>query len=262
MSAYPAASFIRFYQNHRLLKIDVRPTWRTVKGGSRTYVARLMQAFAGQARVSRPVTRVVRDDAGATIYAGDEGVRFDHVVLATHSDQALALPEQPTPDERRLLGAIGYRHNRAVLHRDPALMPKRAAAWAAWNHIGRSDRGGEGGVTYWMNRLQDLPGAPLFVSLNPVVEPDPATVIRDQVYQHPLFDAPAIAAQRQLWSLQGVRNTWFCGAYFGSGFHEDGLQAGLAVAEQLGGVRRPWQVEDESGRIHPSSPTAPLEAAA
>ena len=181
---------------------------------------------------------------------------YDAVVLAIHSDQALALLEAPTADERRLIGAVPYQKNRAVLHRDASLMPKRRKAWAAWNHLGHSDRCGEGGVTYWMNDLQTLPGPNLFVSLNPACEPDPATVLGEWDYEHPVFNRAAVAAQRELWSLQGARNVWFCGAWFGSGFHEDGLQSGLAVAEQLGGVRRPWTVENESGRIHVTAPAA------
>jgi predicted NAD/FAD-binding protein len=138
-----------------------------------------------------------------------------------------------------------------VLHRDPGQMPRRRSAWASWNHVGR--RGEDGGVTYWMNRLQPLPGdEAFFLSLNP--EQTPGGVLHDQVYEHPLFDSPAMLAQRRLWSLQGRRRTWFCGAYFGSGFHEDGLQAGLAVAEQLGGLRRPWLTPDPSGRIFLDAP--------
>ena len=141
-------------------------------------------------------------------------------------------------------------------------MPKRRKAWAAWTHKGYSDRAGEGGVTYWMNELQSLPGPPLFVSLNPAKDPDPALVLGEWDYEHPVFDNAAVRAQSELWSLQGEGGVWFAGAWFGSGFHEDGLQAGLAVAEQLGGVRRPWSVANESGRIVlGEAPTAMSEAA-
>lgn len=250
MADYPAASFVRFYMNHNLLKVDMKPTWRTVDGGSREYVSRLAAAFQGRTVTEAGVVGVVRGHAESALRFADGRLeRFDAVVIATHSDQALKLLEAPTAEERRLLGAITYRPNRVVLHRDVALMPKRRKAWAAWTHMGYSDRAGEGGVTYWMNELQSLPGPPLFVSLNPAREPDPTLVIAEYDYEHPVFDTRAVAAQSELWSLQGVRNTWFAGAWFGSGFHEDGLQAGLAVAEQLGGVRRPWEVENESGRI-------------
>ncbi|WP_122466672.1 NAD(P)/FAD-dependent oxidoreductase [Brevundimonas lutea] len=255
MADYPAAAFVRFYMNHNLLKIDSRPTWRTVDGGSREYVRRLLEDYRGRVVTEAGVTGVVRGaDQAALRFADGRIKRFDGVVLACHSDQALRLLEAPTAEERRLLGAIRYQPNRAVLHRDLKAMPRRRKAWAAWTHMGASARAGEGGVTYWMNQLQSLPGPPLFVSLNPLNEPDPATVIGQWDYEHPVFDRAAVMAQRELWSLQGQKHTWFCGAWFGSGFHEDGLQAGLAVAEQLGGVRRPWSVANESGRIHVTPP--------
>jgi predicted NAD/FAD-binding protein len=190
--------------------------------------------------------------SGATVQIRDQtgGVAdFDHAVIATHADEALALLSDPTPDERRLLGMFRYSSNLAVLHSDASLMPKRRAVWSSWNHIGdcRPDEACPA-VTYWMNSLQNIPHhTPLFVTLNPPRAPR-AEHYR-ATYQHPLFDAAAVAAQRHLWSLQGKSNTWFCGAYFGAGFHEDGLQSGLAVAEALGGRRRPWRVANESGRI-------------
>ncbi|WGM30472.1 FAD-dependent oxidoreductase [Brevundimonas sp. NIBR11] len=264
MTGYPAASFVRFYMNHNLLTYDLEPTWRTVDGGSREYVTRLHADFAGRTVLAAAIHGVARDPLGAAIRFDDGRIeRFDAVVLATHSDQALRLLEQPTSDEERLLGAIRYRPNRAVLHRDVALMPKRRKAWAAWTHQGYSDRAGEGGVTYWMNELQSLSGPPLFVSLNPAREPDPSLILGEWDYEHPVFDVAAVRAQSELWSLQGEGGVWFAGAWFGSGFHEDGLQAGLAVAEHLGGVRRPWSVENESGRIVVGPvATAPLSEAA
>ncbi len=264
MTAYPAASFVRFYMNHNLLTYDLKPTWRTVDGGSREYIRRLHADFTGRTVTQAGIAAVSRDAAGAAIRFDDGRVdRFDAVVLATHSDQALRLLDPPTAEESRLLQAIRYRPNRAVLHRDSSLMPKRRKAWAAWTHQGRSDRAGEGGVTYWMNELQSLPGPPLFVSLNPAREPDPSLVLGEWDYEHPVFDTAAVRAQSQLWSLQGEGGVWFAGAWFGAGFHEDGLQAGLAVAEQLGGVRRPWSVENESGRIVLGpAPGAPLSEAA
>lgn len=250
MRDYPAAAFVRFYMNHNLLSYDVRPTWRTITGGSRRYVSRLAEALGRPPVLNARIASVTRVMGGVAIRMADGTVEtFDDVVLATHSDQALRLLAKPTEDESRLVGAIAYRRNRAVLHRDASLMPRRRKAWAAWTHMGRSDRAGEGGVTYWMNELQSLPGPPLFVSLNSAREPDPSLVLGEWDYEHPVFDAAAAVAQRQLWSLQGQGGIWFAGAWFGAGFHEDGLQAGLAVAEQLGGVRRPWTVANESGRI-------------
>jgi predicted NAD/FAD-binding protein len=263
MSAYPAASFVRFYMNHNLLTYDLKPTWRTVDGGSREYVRRLHADFAGRTVLNAGVVGVARDPSGATLRFEDGRTeRFDAVLLATHSDQALRLLDQPTPDERHLLGAIAYRANRAILHRDVSAMPKRRKAWAAWTHKGYSDRAGEGGVTYWMNELQSLSGPPLFVSLNPAKDPDPALVIGAWDYEHPVFDLAAVAAQSELWSLQGQGGVWFAGAWFGSGFHEDGLQAGLAAAEQMGDVRRPWTVANESGRIVLGSVQTPVAEAA
>lgn len=248
--AYPAAAFIRFCENHGLLQLVNRPLWRTVEGGSRAYVSRLAAAYVDKVRVGASVTNVKRTGAGVLVRdATGRAQRFDHVVIATHADQGLALLDDPTPQERALLSAFAYCRNRAVLHADPALMPVRRPTWSAWNYIGRGDDVGSC-VTYWMNRLQDLPArTPLFVTLNPIYEPDPARVVRTEIYTHPLFDAAALRAQERLWSLQGEGATWWCGAYFGSGFHEDGLQAGLAVAEALGGVRRPWNVAGESERI-------------
>ena len=252
---YPAEAFIRFCENHGLLKVFGRPVWRTVEGGSRAYVERLTARYAGRVRKGAPVVRVVRTPSGVIVHdAEGRAARHDQAVLAAHADQALGMLAAPTPEERRVLGAFRYTRNHAVLHTDPRLMPRRRATWSSWNYLGR--RSGEGGerdlcVTYWMNRLQRLDDErQLFVTLNPVRTPAPGSIIRSEVYEHPLFDAPAIAAQKHLWSLQGEGGVWFCGAYFGSGFHEDGLQAGLAVAEALGGVRRPWRVENESGRIH------------
>ena len=260
---YPAAAFVRFFDNHGLLSLTGRPQWRTVEGGSRAYVQRLTAAYADRVRLGRAVTGVRRATGGVLVRdSAGQIERYDHAVLATHADQTLRLLEDPSADERRILGAFRYTANRAVLHTDTRAMPRRRAAWCSWNYVGTS--AGEGGITYWMNALQSLPGAPLMVSLNPLSEPEPEHVLWTKTYEHPLFDRAAIAAQRELWSLQGRSRTWFCGAYFGAGFHEDGLQSGLAAAEALGGLRRPWRVENESGRIHVgSTPTlASLEPAA
>ena len=262
---YPAEALIRFFDNHGLLKIVSRPQWRSVKGGSRSYVERLRAGLRGRVRSGCQVAEVRRTPAGAIVRdaAGFEA-RYDRVVIAAHADQALRMLAEPTASERELLGAFSYSRNTAVLHTDPSLMPRRRAAWSAWNHIGR--RGEPDGfcVTYWMNELQALTRCQdYFVTLNPRRAPAAETVLGEYVYDHPLFDAAAIAAQRRLWSLQGEGGVWFCGAHFGAGFHEDAVQSGLAVAEQLGGVRRPWEVERESARIHLSAPaSAMLEVAA
>jgi uncharacterized protein len=248
---YPLQSFVRFCENHQLLQLSERPAWRTVVGGSREYVKKLVAAIGPDVRLETAVSQVRRVDDGVIVRTASGHVeRFDRLVVATHADQALRLLEDPTREEERLLGAFAYSRNHAVLHSDAGLMPQRRATWSSWNYAGR--RGDERAVcvTYWMNRLQHITSdAPLFVTLNPSREPHPSKLLRTEVVEHPVFDEAALAAQRELWTLQGRQNTWYCGAYFGSGFHEDGLQAGLAVAEAIGGVRRPWRVAGESDRI-------------
>lgn len=248
MRAHSAQAFVRFFHNHGLLRLRGRPQWRTVTGGARTYVGRLTEGL--DLRLDAGVTAVRRSAHGVAVTTGDGQIHgFDQVVVATHADQALALLADPDIEERHMLGAFRYQDNEAVLHTDPALMPRHRGVWSSWNYIA----GGHDAlcVTYWMNRLQGLPvDRDLFVTLNPHVAPDPARVLRRFSYAHPVFDGEALAAQRRLWRIQGRRRTWFCGAYFGAGFHEDGLQAGLWVAERLGGVRRPWTVAEPDGRIH------------
>jgi predicted NAD/FAD-binding protein len=253
---YPAASLIRFFLNHGMMSIVGRGLWRTVAGGSRAYVEKLSAAFRGEVHKGVRVAGVRRDANGAEVrLANGTRERFDQVVIATHGDTALALLDDPTPEEERLLGCFKYSRNMIALHTDATLMPKRRRAWCSWNHIGTRAAPGEGAVSYWMNRLQSLKNAPdIFVTLNPNKEIAADKLVRTEVYDHPLFDGQAVAAQQELWDLQGVRRTWFCGSYFGHGFHEDALQSGLAVAEQLGGVRRPWTVQGESGRIHLREP--------
>jgi len=260
--AYPAQSFIGFFKSHGLLSLRDRPQWRTVDGGSREYVTRLTAGYAGRIRFGG--VRAIRRSAAGVLVEDHAGhsERFDHVVIAAHADEALALLEDADTLEQDLLGKWRYARNTAVLHSDPALMPRRRSVWASWNFI--ENQGGQGSglcVTYWMNRLQNLVHAPpLFVTLNPVCPPAAHLVHYSTEYTHPQFDAGALVSQKRLWSLQGNRNTWFCGSYFGHGFHEDALQAGLAVAEHLGGVRRPWPAPAENNRIH--MPAGAFEAAA
>ncbi|MFC3070989.1 NAD(P)/FAD-dependent oxidoreductase [Phenylobacterium soli] len=252
LADFPAQAFIRFCHNHGLLRLSGRPVWRTVQGGSRAYVEALARALTAEVRLDCPVTAVGRGPGGVIVHDGQGGERrFDQVVIGTHADQALAMLAQPSAAEREVLGAFRYSRNLAVLHTDAGLMPRRRRAWASWNYMGVED-----GlcVTYWMNRLQGLAGRDLFVTLNPPRPPAAGTLLRSEVYEHPIYDPAALKAQQRLWSLQGQGGVWFCGAHFGAGFHEDGLQAGLAVAEQLGGVRRPWRVADENGRIGLAEP--------
>jgi predicted NAD/FAD-binding protein len=260
----PALAFIRFCENHGLLNLGARPAWRTVEGGSRAYVERLSAPFAKSIHTRTPVRTIRRLAGGVELHTDAGPARFDAVIIATHADRALALLADADADERRVLGAFSYRPNMAVLHSDPALMPRRKRVWSAWNYASIGDTADPAlSVTYWMNKLQGwLPDdLPLFVTLNPLRAPDPARVHATIAYDHPVFDMAAGRAQGQLWDLQGRRHTWFCGAHFGAGFHEDGLQSGLAVAEDLGNLRRPWQVADESARICITRTRLPAQAA-
>lgn len=251
MLSYPAAAFIRFFESHGLLKLRDRPQWRTVAGGSREYVRRLTANFADRIRpVGVASVRRTPNEVFVTDARGDTE-RFDHVVISAHADQALRLLADADPIEARLLGAWQYTDNRAVLHHDPSLMPRQRRVWSSWNFI---DGAGAGDaalcVTYWMNRLQPLAtDREMFLTLNPVAEPAAESVVAEFSYSHPLFDTAALATQPELWSLQGRRRSWFCGSYFGYGFHEDALQSGLAVAEELGGLQRPWTVPGQNDRL-------------
>jgi predicted NAD/FAD-binding protein len=254
MRDYPAAAFISFCDNHGLLKVSDRPIWRTVAGGSRNTMNAMAAELSGPVLLGHRVMGIRREADGVLVRDGmGATTRFDHVVVATHGDQARRMLDDPDGEEVRLLDAFETSQNIAVLHTDASMMPRRRGVWSSWNYAGQTAAAGQRSppcVTYWMNRLQNLPGGDIFLTLNPSRAPVQGSVLHTQTYQHPVFNAAAIAAQREVWSLQGLRRTWFCGAHFGAGFHEDGLQAGLAVAEQLGGVRRPWSVPDESGRIH------------
>lgn len=265
MLAYPALTFLRFCQNHGLVQLADRPQWRSLVGGSQSYVNKVLDSLKQPIRLNRHIHRIHRQQ-NQVILEDLHGGRqvFDHVVLACHADQALTLLAEPSPDEQRLLRLFPYQRNRAILHSDPNLMPRRKRAWASWNYLAQSDQAGDAqvSVSYWMNRLQQLnTSQPLFVTLNPMQEPKAQQIHRSFLYDHPVFSLASIDAQTRLWELQGVRNTWFCGAWFGYGFHEDGLQSGLAVAEALGGVMRPWQLENPNSRIHVQPrprPSAPV----
>lgn len=253
MRAYPFKAFVRFFVSHGLLTLKDRPQWRTVDGGSRQYVNRLQQDLP-DIRLSTRVISVERNSNGVHIL-DEHGNReiFSDVVIAAHADQALLMLGDASAEERNMLGSFRYTDNEVVLHTDPSLMPKRKRTWASWNYIGEAGRDGAPSlcVTYWMNRLQNIPMTdPLFVTLNPIREIAPENILRLIHYMHPIFDRAALEAQRNLWRIQGKNGIWFCGAYCGYGFHEDGLQSGLAVAEAISGRKRPWTVANESGRIH------------
>jgi len=232
MLDYPFAAFARFFRNHGLLQLADRPQWLTVAGGARRYVAAIARQLP-DVRLATPVRTLQRGAAGVRV----NGERFDGVVLACHSDQALALlGSGATRDERSLLSAIPYQKNRALLHTDASLLPRRRSVWSAWNYSAGADtpQGRPVSVHYLLNKLQPLPfSRPVIVSLNPHREPDPASVLAGIDYEHPVFGAGADTAQARLPALQGTRHTWYCGAWTRNGFHEDGLVSALAVASAL-----------------------------
>jgi predicted NAD/FAD-binding protein len=265
---YPFRAFIAFFENHGLLQILDRILWRSVIGGAKAYLKELIRPFQARIRTASPVAGIARHGAKVTvILASGERQTFDEVVFATHADVTLKiLGNAATPAEKRVLSAFRYTPNEVVLHTDDSFMPRRRAAWSSWNYRGERTAANDQQlcVTYWMNLLQVLKtNQNYFVTLNPTHAVDSQKTIRRVVFDHPLFDARAIEAQRQLADLQGAHGLWFCGAYFGSGFHEDGLQSGLAVAEAITGVRRPWDFDWSKSRIpyNPWAEDALLQAA-
>lgn len=239
----PLATFIRFCHNHGLLQVFDRPLWRTVRGGGRSYVDKIA-AQLDDVRLGCPVRAVERDAGGLRVSHAGGSESFDQVVLACHSDQALAiLGATASPGQREVLAAIRYQPNRALLHTDAALLPRDRKLWSAWNYFAGAGAPGDQpvGVSYLINKLQPLPFAtPVVVTLNPAREPDPARVIGEFSYAHPIFDAAAIAAQQRLPAVQGEGGIWLAGAWGSYGFHEDGLKSALRVANGLG-VAAPWQ---------------------
>ncbi len=242
MRAFPARHFVRFFTNHGLLQVSNRPAWRTVAGGSRHYVSRMVADLPGL-RVGQRVVRVARDAEGVVVQTeGGASQRFERAILACHADQALAMLDAPTAQEREILGAFHCQDNLAVLHTDASLMPRRKGAWSAWNYLSetRADHSQAVCLTYWMNRLQSLETKlPLLVSLNPQRMPKPEHVLLTRQYRHPQFDAAAMTAQTRLGEIQGADRLYFCGAWTRWGFHEDGIASAVKVAASLG-VVAPW----------------------
>jgi predicted NAD/FAD-binding protein len=245
MLRFPVATMIRFCHNHGLIQVTDRPQWHTVQGGSRHYVDKIVAGLS-DCRAGTPVHEVRRlppgqGTAGVMVTTARGAERYDDVVLACHSDQSLAMLADATADERQLLGAIRYHRNRAVLHTDATVLPRRPLAWAAWNYERAADRQREQAAVclhYLINRLQPLPWQqPVVVSLNPAREPAPGTVKAEFDYAHPVFDAAAIAAQQRMPHIQGRSHLWFAGAWLRYGFHEDGLMSAQAV---VSGLRDSW----------------------
>jgi predicted NAD/FAD-binding protein len=236
MLRFPVATMIRFCHNHGLIQVANRPQWWTVAGGARQYVEKIV-ARVSDKRLQTPVERIRRDSQGVWVTSKGQTERFDSVVMACHSDQALQLLSDASPAERATLGAIRYQPNRAVLHTDTSVLPRNRRAWASWNYQRAADTAQEQSrvcLHYLLNRLQPLPFTDsVVVSLNPVQPIAEDKVIGSYDYEHPVFDLAAIQAQKQVATLQGQRGTYFCGAWTGYGFHEDGLASGLEVARRI-----------------------------
>jgi predicted NAD/FAD-binding protein len=236
MGEYPAAALFRFFRNHGLLSLTDRPRWRTVTGGSRRYVEKLTAPFADRIRTGTPVVRIERDDAGVTLHTpAGEPERYDQVVLACHADQALAMLAAPSGRERQVLSAFPYAANETVLHSDTRLMPRRRLAWSSWNyHRGAGDDRAVT-MTYDQNRLQRLAAKRRYlVTLNRTRDLDPALVHARMTYEHPQYDDRAVRMQGAIDELNGRNRTWYCGAYWGYGFHEDGVRSGVLVGRGFG----------------------------
>jgi len=249
MLRFPARSLIRFFANHNLLSASGQPQWHTVTGGAQEYVRRLTAPFASRIRTDCGAVSVMRTANGVTVRDAKGGCEtYDDVVMAAHGNDTLALLADASAEERAALSCFQYQKNRAVLHRDESFMPRRKRCWASW--VYESDGGFHPKitVTYWMNRLQGIdPARPLFVSLNPKREIPPHLVFDETLFDHPMFDAAAIAAQPRVQALQGQNRTWFAGAHLGHGFHEDGLASAVAVAKGLG-IETPWPLPQPEGR--------------
>ena len=235
MGAMPARFFVRFFKNHGLLSVNDRPQWRVIQGGSRNYVEPLTAPFRDRIRLKCPVEWVRRHPTHVQVKPwGGPAERFDEVIIATHSDQALRLLVDPTAKEREILGAIPYQENEAVLHTDARLLPRRKLAWAAWNYHLPAQPRDRVAVTYNMNILQGLDGPETFcVTLNRSETIDPARILYRTTYHHPVFTAAGVKAQARRAEISGVNRTWYCGAYWSYGFHEDGVNSGLAAARGL-----------------------------
>jgi predicted NAD/FAD-binding protein len=243
MLSFPARPFVRFFVNHGLLSLNDRPEWRVIRGGSRTYVERLIAPFRDRVRLSTPVLGITRHGNHVDLHLADGTERFEAVFLACHSDQALGLLRNPTAAEREVLSAIAYQANEAVLHTDTRLLPKRRRAWASWNYLMPEGPGGRVRLTYDMNLLQGL-DAPetLCVTLNAAERIDPGRILARMTYHHPLFTPASVAAQARHREIDGTARTYYCGAWWRHGFHEDGLVSALNALRHFDQDRRAQSV--------------------
>ncbi len=236
MDRFPVRFFLRFFENHGMLSVADRPTWRVIQGGSEAYIPELIQPLGDRVHTSTPITGITRDAEGVTVSSHRGHERFNQVVLATHSDQALALLRDATDDERDILGALPYQRNDVVLHTDASVLPRNRRAWAAWNYHLPASAQDPVSVTYNMNILQNYREAPetFCVTLNRPHAIDPSRIIKRFSYSHPLFTLPGVEAQARYERIGGRHRTHYCGAYWFNGFHEDGVRSALRVCEALG----------------------------
>jgi predicted NAD/FAD-binding protein len=251
MLEFPATTFLRFMDNHGLLHVTGKPAWKSVRGGSRTYVEAACPAVNGEIRTGTPVVGIDRGADGVEVRTGDGSHRYDACVLALHAPDALGLLEEPTPQETDILGAFRYSRNPTVVHTDQRFLPTNRRAHAAWNYFAETGRvdADRLSVTYYLNRLQDLPSEdPVLVTLNPFVVADAGQVLFSLEYEHPLFDRTAIDAQHRVPHIQGTKNTWYAGAWQRYGFHEDGLWSAVRAAGEIG-VVAPWADELAAERV-------------
>ncbi len=251
---FPAMRFMAFFKNHRLVDKD-RPKWRTVRGGSQEYVKKIA-AHLSDIRLDSHIEKVVRNDKGVSIYLSDDTHHdFDAVVFATHTNQCLALLDTPSPQEQEILSAVAYKPNKVYLHRDQNYMPQKRLTWAAWNYLSElpHQKKSELAVTYWMNKLQNLSDEmPVFVTLNPKQAPRKELTFGVYEYDHPQFNRAALIAQDNLPTIQGQQNTYFCGAWTGYGFHEDGLKSAIAIARAFE-VALPWETQELKNKKLPQA---------
>jgi predicted NAD/FAD-binding protein len=235
MLAFPLEFFVRFFKNHGLLNISNRPQWRVIKGGSCAYIAPLIQDFKHKIKLNSPVARVVRHDAGVTVICNGQSEDYDEVIFACHSNQALAALDLPSDDEHTILNSIPYQKNSVVLHTDSTLLPRRRITWSSWNYLLEGDTKHPPILTYSMNILQGIESDTEFcVTLNAAHKIDPRKILGEYEYAHPVFNHVAIQAQAAWPLINGVNRTWFCGAYWFNGFHEDGVNSALRVVKALG----------------------------
>lgn len=261
---FPARSLAKFFVNHGLVELGTPFDWASIDGGSASYIPPLIESFKDRIKTNMRVISAVRRDGKVHLtMAGGETDAFDHVILACHAPQSAEIVKDQDAQESAILSAFQTQSNRAILHTDTRLMPKRKRAWAAWNYISEEADNPALAVTYWMNRLQRLnTKTDCFVTLNPVTPPSADKVIAEFEYQHPVFDAAATQAQADIWDIQGRGNIWYAGAWLGYGFHEDGLQAGLAVAEEMSNWQRPWPFDRSQERLMRRAQPAPKPAVA